>query len=167
MECEISIDLVQELIDESGNTVGKIAKKTIISPNGRISVPVKITVKNPKLWGLEQANRYTLKTVVLQDGKEIDRSEVKTGFRSLVFHPDQGFALNGKWTKVKGVCIHHDAGVLGAEFYPEVWRRRLLTLRSLGVNAIRTSHNPQATSLYDLCDELGLLVMNEAYDEWK
>ncbi|KKX48059.1 hypothetical protein [Sphingobacterium sp. IITKGP-BTPF85] len=89
---------------------------------------MKITVKNPKLWSLEQANRYKLKTVVLHHGKEIDRSEVKTGFRTLAFDPDQGFALNGKWTKVKGVCIHHDAGVLGAEFYPEVWRRRLLTL---------------------------------------
>ncbi|MCW2263844.1 MULTISPECIES: sugar-binding domain-containing protein [Sphingobacterium] len=162
-----AVELVQELIDESGNTVGKIVKKTTISPNGRISVPVKITVKNPKLWSLEQANRYKLKTVVLHHGKEIDRSEVKTGFRTLAFDPDQGFALNGKWTKVKGVCIHHDAGVLGAKFYPEVWRRRLLTLKSLGVNAIRTSHNPQATSLYDLCDELGLLVMNEAYDEWE
>lgn len=162
-----SVQVLQELMDESGTIVAKIAKKTSIIAHSSVSIPTKITVKNPKLWSLEQPSRYTLKTVVLQNGQEIDRSEVKTGFRTLTFHPDQGFALNGKWTKVKGVCIHHDAGVLGAEVYPEVWRRRLLTLKSLGVNAIRTSHNPQATSLYDLCDELGLLVMNEAYDEWE
>jgi len=92
---------------------------------------------------------------------------VATGFRTFTFNADKGFALNGEPMKIKGVCLHHDAGVLGAEFYPEVWRRRLLTLKSLGVNAIRTSHNPQASSLYSLCDELGLLVMDEAFDEWE
>ncbi|MFT4093627.1 MAG: glycoside hydrolase family 2 TIM barrel-domain containing protein, partial [Niabella sp.] len=81
--------------------------------------------------------------------------------------PDKGFALNGKWMKVKGVCLHHDAGVLGAAVYKDVWRRRLLNLKEVGVNAIRTSHNPQAAALYELCDELGFLVMDEAYDEWE
>ena len=69
--------------------------------------------------------------------------------------------------KVKGVCLHHDAGVLGAAMYKEVWRRRLVNLKKIGCNAIRTSHNPQATALYELCDELGLLVLNEAFDEWE
>lgn len=162
-----AVAVIQQLIDEAGNVVAKHAKKITVAANGHLTIPMKMGVKNPKLWSLEQPNRYILKTLVLQDGQEIDRSEIKTGFRSLKFDPDQGFALNGKWTKLKGVCIHHDAGVLGAEVYPEVWRRRLMTLKSLGVNAIRTSHNPQANSLYDLCDELGLMVMNEAYDEWE
>ncbi|ULT25138.1 hypothetical protein KUH03_40915 [Sphingobacterium sp. E70] len=126
-----------------------------------------MTASNPKLWNLTQPIQYTLRTTVWQNGKQVDQSEVKTGFRTFTFDPDKGFALNKQWMKVKGVCLHHDAGVLGAEVYPEVWRRRLLTLKSLGVNAVRTSHNPQATSLYNLCDELGLLVMDEAFDEWE
>ena len=84
------------------------------------------------------------------------------------FDPNKGFALNGRWMKVKGVCLHHDAGVLGAVVPPEVWERRLLNLKKyIGVNAIRLSHNPQAPVLYDLCDRLGLLVMDEASDEWE
>ena len=71
----------------------------------------------------------------------------------LYFRSNKGFALNGVWMKVKGVCLHHDSGVLGAESYKDVWKRRLLTLKKLGVNAVRTSHNPQATHLYELCDE--------------
>src|SRR5690606_19452786 len=96
---------------------------------------------------LNDPRQYTLETAVFQDGEPIDQSVVKTGFRTFTFDPDKGFALNGEWMKVKGVCLHHDAGVLGAAVYPEVWRRRLLTLKEIGVNAIRTSHNPQAPSL--------------------
>lgn len=91
----------------------------------------------------------------------------KAGLRSFTFDPDRGFALNGNWMKMKGVCIHHDAGTLGTVVPRDVWRKRLLNLKEIGCNAIRTSHNPQAPDLYDLCDELGLLVLNEAYDEWE
>jgi hypothetical protein len=97
----------------------------------------------------------------------VDTTSTTTGFRSFTFDPDKGFALNGEWMKMKGVCIHHDAGVLGSAVPKEVWKRRLLTLKEIGVNAVRTSHNPQAPDLYSLSDELGLLVMDEAYDEWE
>ena len=97
----------------------------------------------------------------------IDETETKAGIRSLTFDPDKGFALNGKFMKVKGVCIHHDAGCLGAAVPKEVWRRRLMQLKEIGCNAIRMSHNPQATSVYELCDEIGLLVKDEAFDEWE
>ena len=89
------------------------------------------------------------------------------GIRELTFDPDKGFALNGEFMKAKGVCLHHDAGSLGAAVPKEVWERRLLNLKDLGVNSIRTSHNPQAPVFYDLCDELGFLVINEAFDEWE
>lgn len=88
----------------------------------------------------------------------IDRTETRAGIRSLTFDPNKGFALNGKFLKVKGVCIHHDAGCLGAAVPKEVWRRRLLQLKEIGCNAVRMSHNPQATCVYELCDELGILV---------
>ncbi|TJZ60502.1 glycoside hydrolase family 2 protein [Sphingobacterium olei] len=162
-----TVSIANELVDSNGKTVAKKTTKCVIAPGMQHEAKLSFDVKNPQLWSLKNPQLYTLKTSVLQDGKRIDASEVKTGFRTYTFDANKGFALNGEWMKVKGVCLHHDAGVLGAEVYPEVWRRRLLTLKSLGVNAIRTSHNPQASSLYELCDELGLLVMNEAFDEWE
>ena len=161
------VSIVSELKDPAGATVAKKTTKASIASAGRQEVQLVLDVKNPALWQLDDPNQYTLETVVLQTGEPIDQSVVKTGFRTFTFDPDKGFALNGEWMKVKGVCLHHDAGVLGAAVYPEVWRRRLLILKEIGVNAIRTSHNPQAPSLYELCDELGLLVMNEAFDEWE
>ncbi|WP_367209844.1 sugar-binding domain-containing protein [Sphingobacterium sp. R2] len=162
-----AIAVEQQLVDMTGRIVAKKTQKVQIGASDKATVQQQLTVSNPKLWSLDQPQQYTLRTIVTQNGQQIDQSEVKTGFRAFTFDANKGFALNGEWMKVKGVCLHHDAGVLGAEVYPEVWRRRLLTLKSLGVNAIRTSHNPQASSLYALCDELGLLVMDEAFDEWE
>lgn len=126
-----------------------------------------LTVKSPQLWSVDQPTLYKLRTTILTDGEKTDFTETMTGFRSYTFDPDKGFALNGEWMKVKGVCLHHDGGVLGAAVHKDVWRRRLLNLKAIGCNAIRTSHNPQDPDLYALCDELGLLVMNEAFDEWE
>ena len=126
-----------------------------------------LIIFRPELWSLETPRLYTIRTTVLQDGKVIDETETHAGIRSLTFDPDKGFALNGKFMKVKGVCIHHDAGCLGAAVPKEVWRRRLMQLKEIGCNAIRMSHNPQATCVYELCDEIGLLVKDEAFDEWE
>ncbi len=95
-----------------------------------------INVSNPRLWNLKTPYLYTLKTTVTESGKVIDETTVKTGIRQFIFDPDKGFALNGEWMKMKGLCIHHDAGVLGAAVPPEIWERRLITLKSLGCNAI-------------------------------
>ena len=161
------VSVQTELKDPAGATVATKTTKASVAAADRQEIQLALDVKNPVLWQLDDPRQYTLETVVLQNGKPIDQSVVKTGFRTFTFDPDKGFALNGEWMKVKGVCVHHDAGVLGSEMYPAVWRRRLLTLKEIGVNAIRTSHNPQAPSLYALCDELGLLVLNEAFDEWE
>ena len=88
------------------------------------------------------------------DGAVVDSASARVGLRTLEFSPDNGFALNGRNMKVKGVCLHHDAGTLGAVVPKEVWHRRLMNLKAIGANAIRMSHNPQAPVLYDLCDEL-------------
>ncbi|WP_207424401.1 sugar-binding domain-containing protein [Desertivirga brevis] len=164
---DASITVVNELLDRSGAVIARRTSGLTVTKNNRKEIKADLSVNNPALWSLETPNLYRLRTIILQDKRIIDSTSVITGFRTYKFDPNKGFALNGKNMKVKGVCLHHDAGVLGAEVYPEVWRRRLLALKSLGVNAIRTSHNPQAPSLYDLCDELGLLVMNEAFDEWE
>ncbi|MGY8908512.1 MAG: sugar-binding domain-containing protein [Flavobacteriales bacterium] len=162
-----SLELVNELINNKGKIVAKSVNKIKIEAKQSAKVSTKIKVNNPELWDLEHPNLYQLKTTVLKAGKVIDQTITQTGFRSFTFKPNKGFALNGKWMKVKGVCLHHDAGVLGSAVPIEVWKSRLETLKKIGVNAIRTSHNPQAPDFYKLCDELGLLVLNEAYDEWE
>ena len=162
-----SLTVVNELISKDGKSVGKSSNKVEVAANQNGKITAKLNVTNPQLWDLENPNLYQLKTTVLKDGKQIDQTITKTGFRNFTFDPNNGFALNGKWMKMKGVCLHHDAGVLGSAVPREVWETRLKTLKEIGVNAIRTSHNPQAPVFYELCDELGLLVLNEAYDEWE
>jgi len=162
-----TLTVVNELISKDGKSVGKSSSKVEVAANKNGKISTKINVKNPQLWDLENPNLYQLKTTVFKDGKQIDETVTKTGFRDFKFDPNNGFALNGKWMKMKGVCLHHDAGVLGSAVPREVWETRLKTLKEIGVNAIRTSHNPQAPVFYELCDELGILVLNEAYDEWE
>lgn len=162
-----SLTVVNELISNEGKSVAKSSGKIELASNKSGKISAKINVKNPQLWDLENPNLYQLKTTVFKDGKKIDETVTKTGFRTFTFDPNNGFALNGKWMKMKGVCLHHDAGVLGSAVPREVWENRLKTLKEIGVNAIRTSHNPQAPVFYELCDKLGLLVLNEAYDEWE
>lgn len=161
------LNVVNELLDASGKVVGKSSQNILVDASATNKLVTKIRLKNPTLWNLENPYLYQLKTTVLKDGKVIDKTTTTTGFRSFVFDSNKGFALNGKAMKMKGVCLHHDAGVLGSAVPKDVLKTRLQTLKEIGVNAIRTSHNPQAPDLYNLCDELGFLVLNEAYDEWE
>ncbi|NEW80892.1 MAG: glycoside hydrolase family 2 protein [Mariniphaga sp.] len=163
-----TVKILHEIIDPaSGKVVAKGSKNLEVGAKLKGIIKQTITVHSPKRWSLEQPNLYTLKTVVQQNGKVIDQNEQQLGLRELTFDPDKGLAINGVWTKVKGVCIHHDAGCLGSAVPREVWRRRLLTLKDMGCNGIRMTHNPQASDVYELCDELGILVMDEAFDEWE
>ncbi len=160
------VNINNKLLDAQGNTVGYWNKMIEINP-GLNKISGIIKVKHPALWSIDNPNLYKLNTSLSKANKIIDETSITTGFRNFRFDPNEGFFLNEKNLKIKGVCLHHDAGVLGSAVYPEVWRDRLLSLKELGVNAIRTSHNPQAPSLYHLCDELGLIVLNEAFDEWE
>lgn len=129
-----------------------------------------LTVSSPSLWDIDSPYLYTLHAVLSDEGPDgmvADATSCRVGLRSLRFDANEGFFLNDVNRKVKGVCLHHDAGVLGAAVPEEVWRWRLLQLKEMGCNAIRCSHNPQTPLLYDLCDEMGLLVMDEASDEWE
>ncbi|MCR4957919.1 MAG: DUF4982 domain-containing protein [Prevotella sp.] len=155
----IQLKATVELTDASGNVVAKT--QAAIGPQEKKTV--RLTVRNPQRWTLDSPYLYTL-TTRLSNG---DQSVVKVGLRTLDFSPDKGFALNGKWMKVKGVCVHDDAGVLGTAVPDEVWRRRVRELKAIGVNALRMSHNPHAPALYNICDEEGMLVMDEASDEWE
>jgi len=162
-----SVKVVNELIDASGKTVAFASKTGTAGAGALTDFSRTIKLNSPQLWSIESPYLYTLNTSVYKDGEMIDKSSIKAGIRTISFDPNTGFSLNGVNTKLKGVCVHHDAGVLGAAATKSVWRRRLETLKSLGVNAIRMSHNPQAPHLYDLCDEMGFVVMDEAFDEWE
>lgn len=115
-----------------------------------------------KEWSLEERNLYLLTYAV--DG---ETEQCRIGFRTTTFDPNEGFFLNGKHVKLKGVCLHHDLGALGAAFHEKAAARQLRVMQEMGVNALRTSHNPPAAKLLDLCDEMGILVVDEAFDMWE
>jgi beta-galactosidase len=147
--------------------LAETSENIVISAGEKREITQVLTIPEPLLWSVAHPNLYTLNTALVKDGALIDDNNTTVGIRTLDFDPNTGFYLNGENLKVKGVCLHHDAGSLGAAVPREVWKRRLLALKELGTNAIRTSHNPQAPVLYELCDELGFLVINEAFDEWE
>lgn len=162
-----NIEISMALYDADGKRVSQRRARIADLKQGITSRRLTLHVNNPRRWALDAPYLYVLKTDLLRNGKRIDGTQIRVGLRTLDFDADKGFALNGRRMKVKGVCLHHDAGVLGAAVPREVWERRLKNLKQIGVNGIRLSHNPQAPVLYELCDELGFLVIDEASDEWE
>ncbi len=128
---------------------------------------IQVSVPNAKLWSTDSPYMYTLQCHAFKNGRPTDTAAIRFGIRTINFDPNKGFFLNGVNMKLKGVCVHHDAGALGAAVPAAVWERRLKKLKAAGCNALRTAHNPPSSDLLDLCDELGLLVMDEAFDEWE
>lgn len=157
----------QTLTDATGNTV-TIGESQITLENNEIyEVQFEAAVKESKLWRPQTPNLYTLATTIISDGKE-NSYEEKVGIRTFAFTADNGFILNDTENlKLKGVCLHEDAGCFGTAVPKAVWLRRLLKLKEAGCNAIRMAHNPHSQILYDLCDELGFFVFDEAFDEWE
>ncbi|AUP80511.1 sugar-binding domain-containing protein [Flavivirga eckloniae] len=125
-----------------------------------------ITISKPKLWGVETPNLYTLKTQLFVGDRQVDNVSEIFGIRSFNFDANKGFSLNEKNFKLKGVNLHHDAGAVGTAVPKAIWEYRVDQLKSIGVNAIRMAHNPHAKELLEICDEKGILVMDEAFDEW-
>ena len=121
----------------------------------------------PHLWSLTDPYLYRVVSEVLSGGGVEDTYETPFGIRTIEFTKDRGFFLNGEHTPIYGVCNHHDQGALGAAAYDRAMERQLEILKAMGCNAIRTSHNPPAPKLLELCDRLGFVVMDEAFDEWK
>jgi len=132
-----------------------------------LSVPLQFKIKNPLLWSTERPHLYKAVVKVLLDKKVVDSYTTTFGIRTFNFDADKGFSLNGKPMKILGVCDHHDLGSLGAAVNTRALERQLEMLKSFGCNAIRTSHNPPAPELLDLCDKMGFLVMDEAFDCWE
>ena len=149
-----------DVVDASGTVV---ASGQAVGASGECD----IVVEHPALWSCDTPHLYTLQAKCLADGQVTDETAVRFGVRTIRFDADTGFYLNGVNMKLKGFCVHHDAGCLGAAVPKAVWERRLRKLKAVGANALRTSHNPPDSHLLDLCDELGILVQDEAFDEWE
>ena len=126
-----------------------------------------VNVKNPALWSAEKPELYRALVYLETNGEKEEPVEINFGIRTVEIAYNSGMTVNGKKIKLKGVCLHHDAGIVGSAYYDAVWRRRLSVLKSIGCNAVRTSHNPPAEEFLDLCDELGFYAVDECFDKWK
>lgn len=156
-----------QVVDPEGRTVSSGEASFRIASGASDTQSVRIRVTEPDLWDTESPVLYTLRsTVVDSDGRTVDVTETPFGIRRIAFDADRGFLLNGRPVKMLGVNLHHGGGPVGAAVPEAVWERRLRLLKEMGVNAIRTAHNPPAPEFLDLCDRMGLLVMDEAFDEW-
>jgi beta-galactosidase len=156
-----------QLINAQGKKIAGLQKQIIVNANSKAVAKLFFDVSHPYLWSIEHPELYTLVVALKVDGKDVDKFSQQVGFRSFRFDKDKGFFLDGENMKIKGVCIHDDAGALGVAVPEEVWIRRLKLLKEAGCNSLRMSHNPHADYLYDLADKMGFLVMDEAFDEWE
>ena len=147
------------------HTILDAAGKVVAQGVGGETQTLKVT--HPHLWNIGDGYLYTVKSELLEGGKVMDIETTKTGFRDIKFDAQKGFFLNGKNMKINGVCEHHDFGCLGAVVNEDAMHRKLTILRDMGVNAIRSSHNPPAPELLNMCDSMGLLVMDESFDMWR
>lgn len=158
----VSVIIRQELIDAEGKNVASAESNVISVPvAGETEDIAEITLNHPRLWSLEDPYLYTIVTKLISNGKVIDEYKTTTGIRSVIFDANKGFFLNGKHVKLKGHNIHLDHAGVGVAVPDELWEYRIKALKEFGSNAIRTSHNPVPPELLDICDHLGILVLEE------
>lgn len=161
-----SIVVETTILDSSGEVVKSAESKQSILPGKYVTVNQAIEVADPKLWDLDKPNLYRAVTRIKSAKNTLDEQTNIFGIRNSRFEAATGYWLNDKNIKIKGVCLHHDAGALGSAVPLRAWERRLELLKEVGVNAIRTGHNPFAPEFLDLCDRMGFLVMEETFDTW-
>lgn len=157
------VELECVLIDAAGNEVAKrrVALNNILLPQDSGMARVTVDLPSAHLWNVDDPYLYTARVSLSCDGRVSDCLDIRTGIRTVLFHPDEGFLLNGKRVQIKGVNLHQDHAGVGSAISDELYEYRLERLRSFGCNAIRSSHNPMAPALLDLCDSLGFLVIDE------
>ncbi|ROO87328.1 beta-galactosidase [Actinocorallia herbida] len=161
-----TLDLAVEIRDAAGAVVAAdVAKVTVLPGEPAIARP-RLYVFDPALWGTGSPSLYTCALSLREEGAEVDTETVAFGIRTLQLDPRFGLRINGRPVKLRGACVHHDNGVLGAATFARAEERRVELLKDAGFNAIRMSHHPMSTAMLDACDRLGVLVMDEAFDMW-
>jgi len=159
--------LTTDLLDGSGKTIQTDTAQASIPANGAYQFQQHLVVPRPELWSLKTPRLYTARQTLTSHAAQVDADTTSFGIREIKFDVDRGFLLNGERVKLNGVCLHGDGGAVGTAVPERVWQRRLALLKEMGCNAIRCSHNPPAPEFLDLCDTMGFLVMDEAFDEWR
>ena len=161
------ITLETSIIDADGAEAGRASTTSTLPSGEQPALSQEVTVSNPVRWDVDRPYLYKAVSLVKAGGKVLDRYVTPFGVRTIEFDARKGFLLNGRYRKLKGVCMHHDLGPLGAAVNRRATERQLEIMKSMGVNAVRTSHNPPSPELLEYCDRLGLLVMDEAFDMWR
>ncbi|MFK4103358.1 glycoside hydrolase family 2 TIM barrel-domain containing protein [Streptomyces sp. NPDC019531] len=159
------VEIRSRIKDPRGRTVARTA--TTVTVGAAFTETHELTVRHPQLWDISEPHRYTLETELRVDGKPVDTYRTPFGLRTFRFDPDEGFHLNGTHHKLKGVDLHHDLGALGAAVSIDAIRRQMTLMKSMGVNAFRTSHNPPSPQMIQVCEELGIVMLVEAFDCWR
>ncbi len=162
-----SVTLTTKIVGDNGEVLASSESQENLAGKSETEVDHAIELLKPKLWSLAAPQLYMIRSVVKFGGKIVDEYETPVGIREILYEVNKGFFLNGEHVKMQGMCLHEDAGCVGSAIPEQVLERRLQLLKEMGCNAIRTSHNPPAPEFLDLCDRLGFLVMDEAFDEWK
>lgn len=161
-----NIRLVLEVFGADGAPIGAFRQDAVFD-GGRESFLNEFSITDPALWDIYRPNLYTLRVSLFGGGEPLDSQDVEYGYRTVEFIPDKGIVINGAAKKMHGVCLHHDLGALGAAFNAGALYRQLKIMADMGVNSIRTSHNPPARQLMEMCDRIGLLVDSECFDMWE
>ena len=159
--------LTTRLLDPAGHEAGRLETAQPLAPHAGAAFDQTISLPAPQLWSLEAPVLYRAVSEVRVGGELVDSMETPFGIRTIAFTTDKGFFLNGRHIRIQGVCDHHDLGCLGSVALRRGFERQLQILKTMGCNALRTSHNPPSPELLDLCDRMGILVMDEALDEWQ
>ncbi|MFD7875431.1 glycoside hydrolase family 2 TIM barrel-domain containing protein [Streptomyces sp. NPDC059766] len=163
------VEVVSRIVAPGGRTVARTSTTVAVpaAVAGTVTETHELTVPEPKLWNFATPRRYTLETELRVAGERTDTYRTPFGIRTFRFDPDEGFHLNGVHAKIKGVDLHHDLGALGAAVSTDAVRRQMTLMKSMGVNAFRTSHNPPSPQMIEVCEELGIVMMVEAFDCWR
>lgn len=160
------VELISSIVDPSGNKISEMKSAGLIPCDGKVEFHQRGFIQAPQYWSVQSPDLYKLKTDVYKDGSLCDHAESVFGIRTISFDPVHGFQLNGETLLLKGGCVHHDNGPLGARAYDRAEVRRVEILKSNGFNAIRCAHNPPSPAFLNACDSLGMLVIDEAFDMW-
>lgn len=155
------------LKNSRGKIVSLFEKQTFIKSSKSGLLQQKTEISNPDLWSTDTPNLYTATVSLFEGDKEVDKTALKFGIRTIDFSPEKGFLLNGKSVLLKGGCLHHDNGILGAVAFKSAEYRRVRLMKENGFNSIRVAHNPPSKLFLDACDELGMLVIDESFDQWQ
>jgi len=161
-----SIKLETTIVDADGETVATTTTKADIDAGQQEEFTSELVVEKPQRWSPDEPNLYTVKNIVKSGLFQRDEHQTPLGFRTITWDPKRGFVLNGRPTLLKGVSQHHDYGPLGAAEFDDICEARILQLKKMGCNAMRTAHNPFSPTFMDACDRLGMLVMDECFDGW-